>query len=87
MAIEPCYFQLLDRRSQAVGSVGGFIPCWGAGLGLAFARELVMAGEGTLILEQSAVMDGSLTTALLTLPISPAARDGEVPVNAQKDQV
>ena len=59
----------------------------GAGLGLALARELVMAWEGTLILEQSAVMDGSLTTALLTLPISPAARDGEVPVNAQKDQV
>jgi hypothetical protein len=54
---------------------------------LALARELVMAWEGTLILEQSAVMDGSLTTALLTLPISPAARDGEVPVNAQKDQV
>ena len=59
----------------------------GAGLGLALARELVMAWEGTLILEQSAVMDGSLTTALLTLPISSAARDGEVPVNAQKDQV
>ena len=59
----------------------------GAGLGLALARELVMAWQGTLILEQSAVMDGSLTTALLTLPISPAARDGAVPVDAQKDQV
>ena len=47
----------------------------GAGLGLALARELVVAWQGTLILDQSAVMDGSLTTALLTLPISPAARD------------
>ena len=46
----------------------------GAGLGLALARELVVAWQGTLILDQSAVMDGSLTTALLTLPISPAAR-------------
>ena len=59
----------------------------GAGLGLALARELVVGWEGTLILEQSAVMDGSLTTALLTLPIRPVMRDGEVPEDAQKDQV
>ena len=59
----------------------------GAGLGLALARELVMAWKGTLALEQSALMDGSLTTALLTLPISQAAGDGGGPVNAQKDLV
>jgi signal transduction histidine kinase len=59
----------------------------GAGLGLALAREIVMAWKGTLALEQSALMDGSLTTALLTLPISQAAGDGGGPVNAQKDLV
>jgi signal transduction histidine kinase len=59
----------------------------GAGLGLALARELVMAWKGTLALEQSALMDGSLTTALLTLPISQAAGDGGGPVDAQKDRV
>ena len=58
-----------------------------AGLGLALARELVMAWKGTLALEQSALMDGSLTTALLTLPISQAAGDGGGPVDAQKDRV
>ena len=58
----------------------------GEGLGLALAHELVMAWEGTLILEQSAVMDGSLTTALLTLPIRPVMRDGEGSEDAQKDQ-
>ena len=59
----------------------------GAGLGLALARELVMAWKGTLALEQSALMDGSLTTALLTLPISQAAGDGGGSVDAQKDRV
>ena len=59
----------------------------GAGLCLALARELVMAWKGTLALEQSALMDGSLTTALLTLPISQAAGDGGGPVDAQKDRV
>ena len=59
----------------------------GAGLGLALARELVMAWKGTLALEQSALMDGSLTTALLTLPISQSAGNGGAPVDAQTDRV
>ena len=59
----------------------------GAGLGLALARELVMAWKGTLALEQSALMDGSLTTALLTLPISQSAGNGGGPVDAQTDRV
>ena len=59
----------------------------GAGLGLSLARELVMAWKGTLAMEQSALIDGSLTSALLTLPISQVATDGVIPVDAQKDRV
>ena len=59
----------------------------GAGLGLALARELVMAWKGTLALEQSALMDGSLTTALLTFPISQSAGNGGGLVDAQTDRV